>query len=165
MVNILKKFTVTLTKKDSVTGTAQGDAKLSGAVYGIYNGETLTDENGYAQSKDLPYGHYTVHQTKGLPGRELLPDFEVYIAQPQTYRYIANNRIMDSLIEIVKKDIETGKIIPADGIGFKVKNTDTGEWVVQHLNYPTPVDIDTYYTAAGMLMMPSPLSQTITSLN
>ena len=62
------------------------------------------------------------------------------------------------LLEIVKKDAETGKIIPAAGIGFKVRNTDTGEYIVQHINYPTPVDIDTYYTdVTGKLMLPEKL--------
>ena len=42
--NILKKFSVTVTKSDREEGTAQGDAKLSGAVYGIYKGETLVDK-------------------------------------------------------------------------------------------------------------------------
>lgn len=58
----------------------------------------------------------------------------------------------------MKKDIETGKIIPASSIGFKVRNTDTGEYIVQHINYPTPIDIDTYYTdSTGKLMMPEAL--------
>ena len=49
-------------------------------------------------------------------------------------------------------------MIPAAGVGFKVRNTDTGEYIVQHINYPTPVDIDTYYTdTTGKLMMPEPL--------
>ena len=39
------------------------------------------DENGFAQSKMLPYGTYIVHQTKGWEGRELMDDFEVYIAR------------------------------------------------------------------------------------
>lgn len=41
----------------------------------------VCDENGFAQTKDLPYGIYTVHQVKGWDGRELLPDFDVYIAK------------------------------------------------------------------------------------
>ena len=32
----------------------------------------VCDENGYAKSKDMPYGVYTVHQTSGWEGRELL---------------------------------------------------------------------------------------------
>lgn len=55
-------------------------------------------------------------------------------------RYLINNATFESLVEIVKKDIETSKVIPAANIGFKVRNTDTGEYVVQHINYPTPMD-------------------------
>ena len=55
--NILKKFTVTVTKSDKEEGTAQGDATLAGAVYGIYKGETLvdkyvTDANGQFTTKE-----------------------------------------------------------------------------------------------------------------
>ena len=42
-VNILKKWNVTVTKSDKETGTAQGDASLAGATYGIYKGEQLID--------------------------------------------------------------------------------------------------------------------------
>ena len=48
--NILKKFSVTVTKSDREEGTAQGDAKLSGAVYGIYKGDTL-DELRYKEEQ------------------------------------------------------------------------------------------------------------------
>ena len=41
----------------------------------------VCDENGFAQTKDLPYGVYTVHQVSGWDGRELLADFDVYIAR------------------------------------------------------------------------------------
>lgn len=55
--NILKKFTVTVTKTDAETGTPQGDATLSGAKYGIYKGGKLvdvyyTDANGQFTSKE-----------------------------------------------------------------------------------------------------------------
>lgn len=54
--NILKKWNVTVTKSDYETGTAQGDASLAGAVYGIYKGEQLidtytTDKNGQFVTK------------------------------------------------------------------------------------------------------------------
>ena len=119
----------------------------------------VCDENGFAQTKDLPYGIYTVKQTKGWEGKEMMPAFDVFVSENgQTYRYLINNATFEALIEIVKKDIETGKIIPAAGIGFKVRNADTGEYIVQHINYPTPVDIDTYYTdTTGKLMMPEKL--------
>ena len=119
----------------------------------------VCDENGFAETKKLPYGVYTVHQVRGWDGRELLPDFDVYVSEDgQVYRYLINNSAFEALVRIVKKDAETGKTIPAAGIGFKVRNRDTGEYIVQHLNYPTPVDIDTFYTdESGMLMLPEPL--------
>ena len=120
----------------------------------------VCDENGFAETKDLPYGEYTVKQTKGWDGKELLAPFTVFVSEDgRVYRFLINNAPYEALIEIVKKDAETGKIIPAAGIGFKVRDTDTGEYIVQHINYPTPVDIDTYYTdVTGKLMMPEKLS-------
>lgn len=120
----------------------------------------VCDENGFAETKDLPYGEYTVKQIKGWEGKELLAPFNVFVkGNGETYRFLINNATFEALIEIVKKDAETGKIIPAAGIGFKVRNTDTGEYIVQHINYPTPTDIDTYYTdVTGKLMMPEKLS-------
>lgn len=119
----------------------------------------VCDENGFAETKDLPYGEYTVKQTKGWDGKELLAPFTVFVSEDgRVYRFLINNAPYEALIEIVKKDAETGKIITAAGIGFKVRDTDTGEYIVQHINYPTPVDIDTYYTdVSGKLMMPEKL--------
>lgn len=119
----------------------------------------VCDENGFAETKDLPYGEYTVKQIKGWDGKELLAPFTVFVSEDgRVYRFLINNAPYKALIEIVKKDAETGKIIPAAGIGFKVRNTDTGEYIVQHINYPTPTDIDTYYTdVTGKLMMPEKL--------
>ena len=270
--NILKKFSVTVTKSDREEGTAQGDAKLSGAVYGIYKGETLVDkyvtdsdgqfttkeyvcdsdwtvreitpsegylldktvhkvgaepklftiehnlvsndvteqvmkgniaiikhtddgetkietpesgatfeiylkssgsfeaaeederdtvvcdENGFAQTKDMPYGVYTVHQTKGWEGREFMKDFDVFISQDgQTYRYLINNANFESYIKVVKKDAETGKTIPYAGAGFQIYDPD-GNKVSMTFTYPTPTTIDTFYTDAdGQLVTPEKL--------
>lgn len=119
----------------------------------------VCDENGFAETKDLPYGEYTVRQTKGWEGKELLEPFNVYISEDgKIYRFLINNAPYEALVEIIKKDAETGKIIPAAGIGFKVRSTDTGEYIVQHINYSTPTDIDTYYTdVTGKLMLPEKL--------
>lgn len=119
----------------------------------------VCDEHGFAETKDLPYGEYTVRQIKGWDGKELLAPFTVFVSEDgRVYRFLINNAPYEALIEIVKKDAETGKVIPAAGIGFKVRNTDTGEYIVQHINYPTPVDIDIYYTdVSGKLMMPEKL--------
>ena len=270
--NILKKFTVTVTKSDKEEGTAQGDATLAGAVYGIYKGETLVDkyvtdangqfttkeyicdtdwtvreitpsegylldktihkvgadpklyevehnltandvteqvmkgniaiikhtddgetkietpekgaefevylkssgnydaaeederdtlvcdENGFAQSKDMPYGVYTVHQTKGWEGRELMSDFDVFISKDgQTYRYLINNANFESFIKVVKKDAETGKTIPYAGAGFQIYDP-SGNKVTMTFIYPTPTTIDTFYTDAdGQLVTPEKL--------
>ena len=270
--NILKKFTVTVTKSDREEGTAQGDATLAGAVYGIYKGETLVDkyvtdkngqfttkeyicdddwtireitpsegylldgtihkvgaepqlytvehnqtandvneqvikgniaiikhtddgetkietpesgatfeiylktagsytaseederdiivcdENGFGQTKDMPYGVYTVHQTSGWEGRELMKDFDVFIARNgQTYRYLINNANFESYIKVVKVDAESGKPIPYAGAGFQIYDP-TGNLVTMSFTYPTPTTIDTFYTDAnGCLVTPEKL--------
>lgn len=119
----------------------------------------ITDSYGFAQSKDLPYGLYVVHQTAGAEGQKFVPDFSVFISEHgKTYYFILNNPTFTSLIRFEKKDLESGKIIPLAGTAVKIRNTDTGEWVVQHLNYPSPIDIDTFVTdATGTLMLPEPL--------
>lgn len=119
----------------------------------------ITDSYGFARSKDLPYGLYVVHQTAGAEGQKFVPDFSVFISEHgKTYYYILNNPTFTSLIRFEKKDLESGKIIPLAGTAVKIRNTDTGEWVVQHLNYPSPIDIDTFVTdATGTLMLPEPL--------
>ncbi len=118
-----------------------------------------TDSYGFARSKDLPYGLYIVHQTKGEEGQKFVPDFSVFISEHgKTYYFILNNPTFTSLIRFEKKDAESGKIIPLAGTAVKIRNTDTGEWVVQHINYPSPIDIDTFVTdATGTLMLPEPL--------
>ena len=95
------------------------------------------DENGFAQSKKLPYGTYIVRQTKGWEGRELMDDFEVYIAQDgQTYRYLINNANFESFIKVVKVDAETGVTIPYAGAGFQIYRPD-GSKVEMTFTYPT----------------------------
>lgn len=118
----------------------------------------ICDENGYAVTKDLPYGIYTVHQTKSWDSRELLADFDVYIAKDgQTYRYLANNRNFESYIKIVKVDAETGKVIPLAGAGFRIYRPD-GSLITQTFTYPAVTTIDTFYTNSdGYLITPEKL--------
>ena len=66
-----KEFRVAVTKKDGITGTAQGDGTLAGAVYGLYQGDTLietctTDANG-----QFTTGYYEVGD--GWTIREIAP--------------------------------------------------------------------------------------------
>lgn len=270
--NILKKFNVTVTKSDAEMGTAQGDASLAGAVYGIYKGEELVDtyttdkngqfttkyyvcgndwtvreispsegylldrtihkvgaepelytvefnstandvteqvikgniaiikhtdngetqietpetgatfevfrkaavsfdaaketerdiltcdENGFAQTKDMPYGIYTVRQTSGWEGRELMKPFDVFISKDgQTYRYLINNANFESYIKVVKKDAETGNTIPYAGAGFQIYDPN-GNLVTMTFTYPEVTTIDTFYTTAdGELITPQTL--------
>ena len=108
---------------------------------------------------ELPYGVYTMKQVSGWEGKELMSPFDVYIKEDgEVYFYLINNATFAASVEIQKQDAETGKIIPAAGIGFRVRNTDTGEYVVQHVNYPTPTDVEVYYTdSTGKLMLPEKL--------
>lgn len=118
----------------------------------------ICDENGFAETKDLPYGIYTVHQVSGWEGRELLPDFDVYIAMNgQTYRYLANNANFESFIKIIKVDAETGKTIPYAGAGFQLYRPD-GSLITQTFTYPEVTTIDTFYTNdEGYLITPESL--------
>ena len=129
-----------------------GDAKES-------ERDILTcDENGFAQTKDLPYGIYTVKQTSGWEGRELMKPFDVFInSDGQTYRYLINNANFESYIKIVKKDAETGNTIPYAGAGFQIYDPN-GELVTMTYTYPEVTTIDTFYTTAdGDLITPQTL--------
>ena len=116
------------------------------------------DENGFAQTKDMPYGIYTVHQTSGWDGRELMKDFDVFIsADGQTYRFLINNANFESYIKIVKKDAETGNTIPYAGAGFQIYDPN-GNLVTMTFTYPEVTTIDTFYTTAdGDLITPQTL--------
>ena len=116
------------------------------------------DETGLAMSKDLPYGVYTVQQTKGWEGKELLPPFDVFISQNgKVYSYIINNAMFDSYIKVVKTDAETGKTIPYAGAGFQIYRPD-GSKVEMTYTYPEVTTIDTFYTTNnGSLVTPEML--------
>lgn len=118
----------------------------------------VCDDNGYAQTKLLPYGTYTVHQTKGWDGRDLVADFDAYIAENEkTYQYIINNRNFESFIKIVKLDSETKKVIPYENAGFKLYDPD-GKLIKMSVTYPKPTTIDTFYTnSEGYLITPEKL--------
>ena len=118
----------------------------------------VCDENGFGQTKDMPYGVCTVHQTSGWEGSELMKDFDVFIAQNgQTYRYLINNANFESYIKVVKVDAESGKTIPYAGAGFQIYDP-TGNLVTMSFTYPTPTTIDTFYTDAnGCLVTPEKL--------
>lgn len=115
----------------------------------------ICDEYGFAETKDLPYGTYTVHQTKGWNGTEFIADFDVFVNEDgKTYKYLINNSSLESYVKIVKVDSETGKQIPYAGAGFQIYNPD-GKLVTMKYTYPTVTEIDTFYTNSdGYLITP-----------
>lgn len=154
-------------------GETQVETPEAGAMFQIYRSAAgsfdaakdserdtlICDEAGYAVSGLLPYGVYTIHQVSGWEGRELIGDFQVRIAEDgKTYPFIINNAVYRSKIEIAKKDAETGNLIPVGGVGFKVRDLATGEWISQSYNYPEPTTLDVFYTGeGGKLMLPEEL--------
>ena len=271
--NVLKKFRVNVTKQDYEKGHAQGDAKLGGAVYGLYKGDELIaqyttnsngsfttdyyvcgtdwtvreispsegyllndtvyrvgadprdynieyntapdmtvmeqvikgkisiikhtddgetqietpekgaefqiylkssgsfvnadkderdtivcDEDGFASTKLLPYGVYTVHQTKGWAGRELITDFDVFINKDgKTYKFLINNKNFESYLKVVKLDKETGKRIPYEGAAFEIYDSNNHRITMQY-TYPQVTSIHTFYTNKdGYLITPEKL--------
>lgn len=271
--NILKKFRVIVTKQDYEKGHAQGDAKLSGAVYGLFKGNDLVaqyttdqngsfttdyyvcgkdwtikeiapsegyllndtvykvgadpkdytveynnapdmtvmeqvikgkisiikhtddgetqietpekgaefqiylkssgsfvnadkderdtivcDQDGFASTKLLPYGVYTVHQTKGWDGREKITDFDVFInTDGKTYKFLINNKNFESYLKVVKLDKETGKRIPYEGAAFEIYDSNNHRITMQY-TYPQVTSIHTFYTNKdGYLITPERL--------
>lgn len=118
----------------------------------------ICDEYGFAETKDLPYGTYTVHQTKGWNGTEFIADFDVFVSENnKTYKYLINNASLESYVKIVKVDSETGKQIPYAGAGFQIYDPD-GNKVTMKYTYPTVTEIETFYTnSEGYLITPETL--------
>lgn len=118
----------------------------------------ICDEYGFAETKDLPYGIYTVHQTKGWNGTEFIADFDVFISENnKTYKYLINNASLESYVKIVKVDSETGKQIPYAGAGFQIYDPND-KLVTMTYTYPEVTTIDTFYTNSdGYLITPETL--------
>ena len=136
--------------------------KAAGSYDGAKESERdllTTDSDGFAASKQLPYGHYTVHQTAGEEGKAFIPDFTVFVNENGfTYSYILNNRTITARLLVEKCDAETGNIIPMTGTGFQIKDLSTGEFITQEIFYPNPETLDTFYVSdEGWLMLPEPL--------
>lgn len=118
----------------------------------------VCDEYGFEETKELPYGTYTVHQTKGWNGTEYIADFDVFVNEDgKTYKYLINNASLESYVKIIKVDSETGKQIPYAGAGFQIYDPN-GNKVTMKYTYPTVTKIDTFYTnSEGYLITPETL--------
>ena len=158
--------------KHSDDGSTQIETPEVGAEFEVYlkssgSYETAKDsekdylicnENGFAKTKDLLYGVYTVHQTAGWEGTELISDFDVTISENgKTYAFLLNNREFESYVKVVKVDSETGNTIPYEGAGFAIYDAD-GNQISMSYSYPTPTTIDVFYTnSEGYLITPEVL--------
>ena len=82
----------------------------------------VTGADGKATTKDLPYGTYTLHQVKGVPGREF-KDMDVDVHENgKTYEMTLTNELKYAPLKIVKTS-EDGNIA---GFTFKVTRLADG---------------------------------------
>lgn len=158
--------------KHTDDGSTQIETPEKGAAFQIYlksagsfvnadedeRDTIVCDEDGFASSKLLPYGVYTVHQTKGWDGREKIKDFDVFINEEgKTYKFLINNSNFESYVKVVKLDAETGKQIPYAGAGFEIYDSE-GHRVSMQFTYPEVTEIHTFYTnSEGYLITPETL--------
>lgn len=170
---VVKKSNIVLVKH-SDDGSTQIETPEEGAEFliylksaGSYNNADVAERDhivinsyGFGVSKELAYGLYVVEQVSGKPGAEMMEPFEVMIEEhAEIYSFIINNAPITALIDVVKKDATTGKTIPAAGIGFKIKDMATGEFIRQTFNYPTPTELEVFYTDEnGTLRLPEALA-------
>lgn len=123
--NVLKKWNLTVTKTDAETKSAQGDATLAGAVYGIYNNGKLvdkytTDKNGSFKTSYYVCGdNWTLKEIEPSEGY-LLDETEYHIGAEAKKYTIENNSISMGVTE----DILKGKI-------SIIKHTDDGSTKIE----------------------------------
>lgn len=114
--NVLKKWNATVTKSDSATGTPQGDAKLSGAVYGVYKGGQLVDTyvtDGNGQFTTVYYAcgdDWTIREI--TPSEGYLLDSTVYPvgAEPQRYTAEYNPIALDVTEQVIRDGVALTKV-------------------------------------------------------
>ena len=108
--NKLKKFTAEITKKDSENITAQGDATLAGATYGLYHDGNrvatyTTDENGHFITDEFVCGNYTLQELTPSQGYQLNDEIYAVGAEPQNYKVEVN-----PIALAVTEDVVKGKV-------------------------------------------------------
>ena len=80
-----------------------------------------TDANGYAVTKRLPYGTYTIHQTKGNNKYYFIDDIDVTISDNNAnYHKILENTPIEFYLKMVKKDADTGNTVNVAGATFEL---------------------------------------------
>lgn len=142
--NILKKFRVTVVKSDIEKGHAQGDAKLSGAKYGIFKGEQLIDTYTTDSNASFTTDYYvcdtdwTIRELESSEG--YLVNDEIYKvgADPKLYTVEFNtteNKVVEQVLKgniaIVKHtdDGSTQIETPEKGAEFQIYLKSAGSFV------------------------------------
>ena len=152
-VNIYKVFA------DGSTTILKGEPNVSFEIYlkstGEYYKTIKTDENGFVSVK-LPYGKWIFKQVSSTSGFEKVKDFEIVINNDsdEDMTKIISNAEIRAKLKLIKVDSESRKILVRDGIKFRIKNLDTGEYVCQNVTYPGQEKICVFETKDGMFITP-----------
>ena len=124
-----------------------------------YERDTITtDQYGKAKTRLLPYGIYTVQQTKAKKGFAIKAPFDIFIRGTENPdsppSMILNNEAIRYRLKFIKVDAETGKTITAAHTSFKLKDSE-GNYVTQTVFYPHREEIDTFTTdETGAVTLP-----------
>jgi len=152
-VNIYKVFA------DDSTTILKGEPNVSFEIYlkstGEYYKTIKTDEKGFVSVK-LPYGKWIFKQVSSTSGFEKVKDFEIVINNDsdEDITKIISNAEIRAKLKLIKVDSESRKILVRDGIKFRIKNLDTGEYVCQNVTYPGQEKICVFETKDGMFITP-----------
>ena len=152
-VNIYKVFA------DGSTTILKGEPNVSFEIYlkstGEYYKTIKTDEKGFVSVK-LPYGKWIFKQVSSTSGFEKVKDFEIVINNDsdEDMTKIISNAEIRAKLKLIKVDSESRKILVRDGIKFRIKNLDTGEYVCQNVTYPGQEKICVFETKDGMFITP-----------
>lgn len=152
-VNIYKVFA------DGSTTILKGEPNVSFEIYlkstGEYYKTIKTDEKGFVSVK-LPYGKWIFKQVSSTSGFEKVKDFEIVINNDsdEDITKIISNAEIKAKLKLIKVDSESRKILVRDGIKFRIKNLDTGEYVCQNVTYPGQEKICVFETKDGMFITP-----------
>lgn len=152
-VNIYKVFA------DGSTTILKGEPNVSFEIYlkstGEYYKTIKTDEKGFVSVK-LPYGKWIFKQASSTSGFEKVKDFEIVINNDsdEDITKIISNAEIRAKLKLIKVDSESRKILVRDGIKFRIKNRDTGEYVCQNVTYPGQEKICVFETKDGMFITP-----------
>ena len=125
-IQIHKQYeTLEGTPKDEAAAEFQIYLKFAGSYNAAKDTERdylVTGADGKSITKDLPYGTYTLHQVKGVPGREF-KDMDVDVHENgKTYEVTLTNELKYAPLKIVKTS-EDGNVA---GFTFKVTRLADG---------------------------------------